>query len=277
MKDYMVKSDKRTVLTSDQLFSLKGDVQHFIKILLLELRLKVKEPKDILFVYAMARSSIMIQSIFDLWKKKHYSDCFILHRAQIERLLTLYHIIDTKSVIDFDDWSFIQNYENRNKAKSDINYKHNLIPEFWEESRHRIERYQSLKKAGVSWKRPDGKVLEEIATKHGLYELYKFGYSFASGYVHPLSSDGEVEFGLVTGIKPRNEVELDYTSILTNTMFVCTFLLKFALDESTFRWHDSVFKFVDETIRFISTGESNHPFHTQIIDEIILHDYPIFK
>jgi DNA-binding protein HU-beta len=273
----MLKSDKRTILTSDHLYGLKNDVQHFIKILLLEVRPHIKEAKDILFAYAMARASIMIQSIFDLWDKKHFSDCFILHRAQIDRLLTLYYIIDTDSVIDFDDWSFIQNYENRNKAKSDINYKHNLIPEFWIESRRRIERYQSLKKAGVSWKRPDGKSLEEIAKKHNLYELYKFGYSYASAYVHPLSSDGEVEFGLVTGIKPRNKVELDYTSILTNTMFVCTFLLKFALDESTFRWHDSVFKFVDESIKYIASGNSKHNEHLKLIEEIILHDYPIFK
>jgi hypothetical protein len=273
----MLKSDKRTILTEQQLFDLKKEVQHFIKILLLELRPQVKEAKDILFVYAMARSSVFLDSIFSLWKEQHYSDCFILHRAQIERLFTLYHIIDTNTVKEFDDWSFIQNYDIRNKAKSDIEYKHNLIPEFWKESRRRIERYQALKKLGVTWKRPDGKLLEEIAKKHGLPELYRYGYTYASGFVHPLSSDGEIEFGLVTGIEPKNTPNLDYTSILTNTMFVCTFLLKYSLDESSFRWHDSVFKFVDETIKFISTGDSNHLYHIRIIEEIILHGLPIFK
>ena len=165
----------------------------------------------------------------------------------------MYYLIDTNSIKDFDDWSFIQNFENRNKAKSDKEQNHFLNKEFWKESTKRIEKYHRLKAEKVEWKRPDSKTFEDIAKKHNAHFLFKYGYQYASGYVHPLSSDGEDEFEIVTGIKGKRSIEMDATPIIRNSVVVLILMLRFSLNEMKFEWKENVFKFLNRIKIFYQT------------------------
>ena len=84
----MERSDNRIKHTSEEYKNLAFDLKKIIKIILLQLRTQVREKKGIMFMYSLARGIVQTESIIDLWTKKHYSDCMVLYRTQVERLLT---------------------------------------------------------------------------------------------------------------------------------------------------------------------------------------------
>ncbi len=273
----LIISDNRVILTFEEFSYLKHQIVDFIKIILRELRTEVRDIKDILFMYSLARAVVQIESIFQLYKLNHYSDCLILYRTQVERLLTLYYLIDTNTIQEFDDWSFIQNFEARNKAKSDVEQKNHLNKQFWQESPKRISRYKKLKEQGVNWERPTSNEFEEIAVKHNALWLYKYGYKHSSGYVHPLASDGAEEFGFVTGIQPRGKIELDYTPIISNATVVFILIVDFALNEMNFEWIGYVFKFIESIKEYIQNGSTKYWEYKNTIDNYIKENSPIFR
>lgn len=273
----MQKSDIRITHNYEEYLELTSIIQRLIKIVLLELRTEVKELKDIMFLYALARASIQIESILHLWNLQHYSDCLILYRTQVERLLTLHYLVDSNTIKEFDDWSFIQNYENRNKAKSDREHAQFLIKDFWTESRKRIEKYQRLKSEDVSWKRPNPDTLEKVAKEHDIHFLFKYGYKYASGFVHPLSLDGEDEFGLVTGISPKSKNNFDTTPIINNSIVVLILIVKLALNEINFSWNEYVFKVLNSSEDFIRDRNLDYKEHMKVVEYMIETDFKIYK
>ena len=273
----MKKSDTRINHSTEDYFEIISVLRRLIKIILLELRTEVSDLKDIMFLYALARASTQIDSILQLWKLKHYSDCLIIYRTQVERLLTYHYLLDTNTIKDFDDWSLIQNFENRNRAKSDKAQSPYLTKKFWAESRIRIERYQRLKAQETTWKRPDSNTLEEIARKHDLEFFFKYGYKYASGFVHPLSSDGEHEFGLVTGIDPRSAEEYDTTPILNNSLIVFILIIELALNESSFEWNEYVFKVITDCTDYIKDRTGDYKETMKVVEYMVNTNFKIYK
>lgn len=277
MSDKPLHSDNRISISIEEMVNMGNHLIEFVDFVLKDLRTKVKDKKDILFMFSLARAVVQLDSIFTLYDKQHFSDCMILYRTQVERLLTLYHLVDSNTIEEFDDWSFILNFETRNKIKSDENQKEHLNPKFWKESKNRIERYQRLKKVTIKWSRPNAEKLEEIAKEHNVHEFFKYGYREASGFVHPLASDGEDEYSLVTGIKPKNYLELDRRPIFNNALVVFIFIVEFAINEMTFSWNEYVFKFIESCKESIRNGNSEYLEVKKIIDGFIYHKLPIYK
>jgi len=270
-------SDNRTALTLDEMIDMGNNIIGFVEYILKELRTIVRLKKDILFMFSLSRAVVQLSSISVLYGKNHFSDCMILYRTQVERLLTLYYLIDTETIQDFDDWSFIQNFEARNKARSDKDQNEHLNPKFWKESSDRVDRYQRLKKRDVKWSRPNSEKLEEIAKSHDVHEFFKYGYRDASGFVHPLASDGEEEYALVTEIKPRNHLELDRRPIFSNSLVVFILIVELALNEMNFSWNKYVFSFIDRCKDSIRNGNPDYLESKKIIDGFIINNLPIFK
>jgi len=277
MTEKPLHSDNRSLLTTDDIIKIKDELIDLVTYILKELRTQVQDKKDIMFMYSLARAVTQIESISTLYNLTHISDCLILYRTQVERLLTLFHLIDSDTIQDFDDWSFIQNFETRNKAKSDREQKDHLNPKFWKESEKRLKRYQRLKYAGVNWIRPKSDEFEKIAKRHDVFELYKYGYKYASGFVHPLASDGEDDFGLVIGMKARNKVELDTRPIINNALVVFIFIVDFALDEMNFEWNEYVFKFLNSCKDSIRNGTNCYKENKRIIDGFRKNNLPIYR
>lgn len=253
-----LKSDNRLILSENEITDLKNEIVKTVHIVLKALRFQAREKKDIMLMYSLARAIVQIESVFALFKMNHDSDCLILYRTQVERLLTLYHIIDTNTVSEFDDWSFIVNFEERNGAASDIEHRNFLNKSFWEESEKRKIKYQRLKESGVKWKRPSASEFEVIAKKHRALDLYKYGYKYASGFVHPLSNDGELEFGLVLGIKPNGKPDLDRRPIISNALVVLILIFELSLNEFSFKFNDLFFQFKDSCKESIRNGSKDY-------------------
>lgn len=153
-----------------------------------------KEKK--LYLNWMARAIRQIDAIYQLYDKGFLSDAQILYRTQVERLLTLLHLIDSKSIEKFDEFTFIENYEVRQRVRTERPDLVKTDPKFWKESREAILKYQKLSKIPKEerWKRPNSEVLREIAKNHGLLDFYHYGYKSASGEVHPTAMDGNEEY-----------------------------------------------------------------------------------
>src|ERR1035437_2675784 len=129
----------------------------------------------------IARADTMVRGIFRLWEIHDYADCWILHRALLDRL---FHLDDLNQKNEFDvfnDWSFKVLYEAADRLRSDSTLKgktkglvEDLTPE-------RKARYHRLVKNAPAWRRPKA---EDAAKRMGLTLLYRYGYDYASRYVH---------------------------------------------------------------------------------------------
>jgi hypothetical protein len=273
----MQKSDIRIKHSFEEYSDLITLIRRLVKIILIELRTEVSEQKDIMLLYALAKASTQIESILQLWKLKHYSDCWILYRTQVERLLTYHYLIDSNTIKEFDEWSFIQNYETRNKAKSDIKQNPFLIKAFWIENRKRVERYQRLKSENVIWKRPNSDDLEKVARKHNMLDLFWYGYKNASSFVHPLSTEGADEFALVTGLNPRSNDDFDSTPIIYNSLVVLIQIVRLALNETNFEWNEYVFKVIEGCEDFLRDGNQDYKEYMKVVESMINIKFKIFK
>lgn len=254
-KLFMLRSDKRKCLDADDYFTIVEDFKVLTQAILLLMTPLNKYKKDIFITYTLARNIVLLESIAQLWRHQHYNDCIILYRAQLDRLLHMYHLIDNDEIDVFDDWSFIKNFESRNNIRSEEQFKEYLISEFWNEPKYRVERYKRLKQAKVTWKRPD---LSKVAKARDVDYLYKFGYDMASGYVHPLSSDGELEFNLLTGLEKNNKVDLDYSAIIHNSIATYLLILHEGLSAIRYKWRSDFFDYIDSVQALFNGKESNH-------------------
>jgi hypothetical protein len=271
-----LQSENRPMLSLQQMKAMKESLSQLVNYIIVELMAKADNKKVQLFMYSLARAVVQIDSIFTLYEKGYGSDSLILFRTQIERLLTLHYVIDNDSINEYDDYSFVQNFEARNNVKSDSKRNETLNQEFWRESKSRIERYQRLKKKGKFWERPKAYQLEEISKNHGIHELYKYGYNNASGEVHPLASDGFEELSLVSGIKPKNHQELDSRPIINNALVVFLAIVDLAIDEMGYGWRMEVFNFLKSYQQSIREGISKYEMDNQALWDLISNRVPIY-
>ena len=73
----------------------------------------------------------------------------------VDRLAHLYYLESTYSYEEFENWSFIKQYEANNKALSDSQFKHSLDKSFFVSDSAEKAKFKKLKKQNISWSRPD--------------------------------------------------------------------------------------------------------------------------
>src|ERR1700683_1093133 len=74
----------------------------------------------------IARADTMGRGIFRLWEIKDYGDCWIIHRALLDRLFHPHALNDNDQFELFDDWSFKMQYEAAGRLRSDPALKDQL-------------------------------------------------------------------------------------------------------------------------------------------------------
>jgi hypothetical protein len=131
----------------------------------------------------IARAYTMVRGIFRLWEIKDYGDCWIVHRALLDRLFHLHALNDNDQFDLFDDWSFKMQYEAANRVRSDPALAGQLKGLVDDLTTERKVRYQRLVKNQPSWRRPKA---EDAAKAMDLTFLYRYGYDYASRHVHPI-------------------------------------------------------------------------------------------
>jgi hypothetical protein len=75
--------------------------------------------RDLIARNFIARADTMVRSILQLWEMKDYADCWILHRALLDRLFHLHELSQKNQFDAFDDWSFKMLYEAAGRLRSD--------------------------------------------------------------------------------------------------------------------------------------------------------------
>ena len=202
----------------------------------------------------IARADTMVRGIFRLWEIKDYGDCWIIHRALLDRLFHL-HVLKNNDQFDlFDDWSFKMQYEAANRLRSDPALKgqtKGLVDDLATEHK---ARYQRLLENPPDWRRPKA---EDIAQAMSLTFLYRYGYDFASQHVHPMANDGQEDFVNITHLEPKPNFP-EWKIVLSNSVLAASLIVQEALNASTLSWCRVVYDAVDGVRNFLLSASPEH-------------------
>ena len=102
----------------------------------------------------IARADTMVRGIFRLWEISDQADCWILHRALLDRLFHLYDLNQKDQFEVFDDWSFKMLYEAAGRLRSDPDLKGKIDGLVEDLTPERKSRYHRLVKDPPNWHRP---------------------------------------------------------------------------------------------------------------------------
>jgi hypothetical protein len=202
----------------------------------------------------IARAETMVRGIFRLWEIKDYGDCWIIHRALLDRLFHLHALNDNDQFDLFDDWSFKMQYEAAGRLRSDPALKGQLKGLVDDPTNERKARYQRLVENHPDWRRPRAK---EAAKAMDLTFLYRYGYDYASHHVHPLANDGQEDFFNICHLEPKPNFP-EWGIVLSNSILVASLIVQEALNASTLSWYRVVYDAVDGVRNFLLSAAPEH-------------------
>jgi hypothetical protein len=210
--------------------------------------------RDLIVRNFIARADTMVRAILRLWEIKAYGDCWIIHRALLDRLFHL-HALNVANQFDlFDDWSFKMQYEAANRLRSDPALKGQLKGLVDDLTTEQKARYQRLVKTPPDWRRPKA---EDAARAMDLTILYRYGYDYASQHVHPMANDGLEDFFNITHLEPRPNFP-EWGIVLSNSILVASLTVQEALNASTLSWRRVVYDAVDGIRNFLRSASPEH-------------------
>jgi hypothetical protein len=202
----------------------------------------------------IARSSMMLKGIFKLWEISDYQDAWIIYRAMLDRLFHLHDLGVKNAFLEFEDWSFFEQYKAQNKIKSDPVFKGRAVGGVYELRDDQKSRFKSLSANPPKWRRPKA---EDVAKSMSLDFLYKYGYDFASTLVHPMANDGHQDFHTITQLKPAPKFP-DQISVLSNSVLISSLLLQEAMNLSSFRWRRILWDYIEQIGLFLDKGAKKY-------------------
>jgi hypothetical protein len=197
----------------------------------------------------IARGMACTESIHQVWRSGSEQDAWILHRALLDRLFHLHHLAQLDEFEVFEDYSFMTLFEARERLMADSDMR-DKVPESLKvvQSSNR-GRYDKLLAYGSRWRRPKAK---EVAEAMGLGFLYRHGYDFGSTHVHPMASDGAIDFERL--ISPAHQQPQADPTVVKNSILVQSLLMQEGLNASTLRWRAIVYDFIEQVRRFPGDG-----------------------
>jgi hypothetical protein len=202
----------------------------------------------------VARSITTSNGIVTLYHAGAYQDCWILHRSLLDRLFHLEHLAATDSFDEFEEWSFIQQYKALRRIQEDAEFSHESLDPALELTPDQVARAEALRRRNPVWRRPHA---EDVAKQLQMHFLYRYGYDFASRYVHPMANDGLRDFYKITGLEPAPEFP-DEKVVLSNTVLVSTMLTQSAMNTSALRWRRIVYEFLEAVREHLASGEDTY-------------------
>lgn len=222
---------------------LVNKIEVIDKWLLLELSEKVETNKDIYLRNSIARSITLLKSIDLLYQQKAFNEGWILFRSLVDRLVHIYYLTDQDKFDSFEEWTYIEKYEYRNNIRSDEKFKRILKDPLFNIKKQESNKYRSLKRKNIEWRKP---IPKNILYEKGLDFLYKYGYDYASKRTHPTSDDGEFEFYSLTGLEPNPYKNIEQQILINNSILVTTLIQQVIFNQLSFRFRGLVYSFLDE-------------------------------
>ena len=225
-------------------------LRDFSRILLFEIHERSTGNRDLIIRNFIARAAVTLESIMRLYDARAYGDCWSLFRMIVDRHFHL-HVIATKDDFEaFEAWTFIRQFEMNNNVWSDktlTSEQKSGVPKPTPEQK---KRYKALKASGVTWREPKA---EEAAKSFGVPILYKFGYDYASRFLHPSATDGVVEFEYLTQLGSKGD-RGDQRVILHDSALAFTILIHEALNASGLEWRSLIFDCVESFRKALTDG-----------------------
>jgi hypothetical protein len=212
-------------------------------------------PRDQIARNFIARSDMMVRGILRLWEISDQADCWILHRALLDRLFHLYDLNQKDQFDVFNDWSFKMLYEAAGRLRSDPSQKGQIDGLVEELTQERKSRYHRLVKIPPDWRRPKA---EDAAKGMGITFLYRYGYDYASRYVHPMANDGQDDFYTITGLEPRPDIPAADIVVISNSILIASMILQEALNASSLLWMAVVYNAIDGVRNFLLSAAPEH-------------------
>lgn len=221
--------------------------------LLVKFAEKVQNKQEIYSRNILAKSLSLIEAIYKLYTQKLYNEGWTLFRTLIDRYVYLIYLYEKDLFDEFEKWSFIRAYEYNSSIRSDEKYKLLLNDPLFKIDKKQTKRYYSLKTEENNWSKPDP---ESILKANGLDFLYKYGYDYSSGHIHPVFGDGELEFYKYTGLEPNPFTHLNQQILVRNTIIVNSLIQREVFNRLRFKFRKIVYQYLDETLPMIN-NEAN--------------------
>ncbi len=245
-------------LSDSEYENIFNSIEKFTKGALHLFALKNLDIKEIIIRNFIAKSFSLLNSILLLQQSRQFGESTILYRTLVERFVYLKYIIDNKLYKEFDDWSYVKNFERRNNFRSYPEFNNDIKRDFLKDEKSQIERYERLKKEKTKWIEPD---IEAYLKKIDLKYLYKLSYDLGSSYVHPRADEGHFDTMRLTGLK--NENEWIYKPILHNSILLNVAILQIGLLNVELFNEQSVVTYCEKILKHLSNEE-----HIQNLDTL---------
>ena len=248
----MPTMDKTTYLSPDDYERAIGVLRSFTKMALLWLVAKGPDNlKHHIITNFIARGAVCLDSIHLLWTAGNYQDCWVLHRALVDRLIHIKDLIDQDQFEEFERWSFQRQYQSSDAALSDPMITAKLGPETLAAAKlllsERRSRFHQEPKS--TWRRPKA---EDVAKRINSPFIYSIGYDPASAEVHPMADDGKEEFHKLFGLELESYG--DDRIPLQNSLVMQFLLVRYGISGCDVQWRDFVSDFLDLWFSFLETG-----------------------
>ena len=228
-------------------------------ILLFELAEKTTSTKDRILQDMIAKAASLGKSIRLLYKEGLYNEGWSLYRTLIDRLSHIYQLDKENSYEDFADWSFKILYDYNNNARN-TNFKKSIRQ--FEVTNEDKKKYHQIVKSKIKWARAR---VEDVLKEKDLDFVYKFGYDYASHHIHPMDTDGRLEFYKLTKLEPNPYKSIDYTILISNTLIISTLLLQRILNCLSFKFRKAVFDYLTYISSFNEGDDEQYKYHYIII------------
>lgn len=221
---------------------------------LFEFAREPRSDRDTIIRNFIARTNTTARAVFALYRLGDYQDCWILFRCLLDRLFHLHDLAKRDEFEAFDAWSFLEQYNARNRVRSNPEFRGALESEMFAVRPEEKERAMRLSADPPQWRRPWA---EDVAKDLKMGFLYRFGYDYASTHVHPMANDGWQDFYTITKLEPAPAFP-DQRSALANTILVATMVVQEGLNASTLRWMALIYNCLDELRQLIGTGSTEY-------------------
>lgn len=191
----------------------------------------------------LARSARQLQAIYLLAEHDHVACGWQLYRSLLERYLLYVKLNEKNEFAVFDDWCFKRYYEYENRLRSSPDLKKIVDVQQRDFVQRGKERYDRVSRepAVCAWRRPD---VETSAKSLNLKFLYDAGYDYASGLVHPMSTDGYNDY-LRLVAKVEMVKDEGKAILVGNSQLIVTMLLRQFLNQPEFNWRHVLYDLID--------------------------------
>ena len=88
--------------------------------------------------------------------------------------------------------------------------------------------------------------------------LYRYGYDYASRYVHPMANDGQDDFCVITDLEPPLDIPAASIVVLSNSILVASMIIQEALNASSLLWMSVVYNANEGVRNFLLSAAPEH-------------------